>query len=235
MTAGRDGENMTTGCCEINETAKPLAEARKIVEGLLPSARRMTFPETREPVVEMKPARPTRGDGQHADSKVILVVKGSVTFTRESAGGIHFGTAQAPAVIGLIGSPLRIHNFKLVAEGRSEIYSLAREKAISEIESLGLIQPVLDYYAYVTDMEYKYSDRLINKSSYETVCSLLQELALYPEEKRLRISVANFILSRTNMGRSGMMRILSELRKGEYVDIVYGRLIGLRKPLPKVY
>lgn len=230
-TLGGDITSVNVQRQNSNELFKPLVEARNIIACLLPSAECIKHHASGSQPLDLVTSTGTN----NVEKKVVILTRGTINFIRESAGGIHFGTAQAPAIIGLIGSPLRINGFKLVAEERSEIYSLPRESAIALIDEHGLLLDALNYCAYITDVEYKYSDRLINKTSYEMVCSLLQELALYPEEKRLKISVAQFIIDRTHMGRSGMMRILSELRKGGYVNIVYGRLMSLGKPFPKVF
>lgn len=76
---------------------------------------------------------------------------------------------------------------------------------------------------------------LINKNSYQIVCGLLLELYQYPLEKRLKMSVANYILDRSNLARSGVMKILAALRVGEFVDIQRGKLIKVLKKFPSDY
>jgi hypothetical protein len=44
--------------------------------------------------------------------------------------------------------------------------------------------------------------------------TLILELGSYPEEYREQINVLNFIQRRTNLSRSGILYVLSELRKG---------------------
>lgn len=211
---------------EIN---KPVAEVQRIIERLLLAA---------------MPVAMQQGGGtvnlQTLSSKetglmVILLLKGQINFIRTTSGGILFGAANAPAVLGLQGSTFRKDVFKYVAASNTEICILPRETAITLIKEHGLIHEVLDYHAYISDMEVSYSNRLINKTTYEMVCTLLTELATLPEPVRLKTSVAQYILERSKMGRSGMMRILADLRKGEYIYIRNGKLIKILKNLPKVY
>ena len=87
----------------------------------------------------------------------------------------------------------------------------------------------------MSDIQAKGGNLLINSTAYEIVSTLLMELADVPEEKRLKISVANYIIDRSNLARSGVMKILSELRIGGYIDINYGKLICVNKRFPTVY
>lgn len=208
---------------------KPEDDVTKIIQCLLPAAR---------PVVMQE------GGGTinlHTLNKkedglaVILLLKGQINFIRNPSGGILFGAAYAPSVLGLQGSEFRKDIFKYVAVGDCEVYVLSRNEAIDLVNEYGLTREAFNYHAYIADMEVKYSNRLINKTTYEMVCTLLIELAGLPESVRLKTSVAQFILERSNMGRSGMMRILADLRKGEYIDIQNGKLIKITKVFPRVY
>ncbi|HHH3455036.1 winged helix-turn-helix transcriptional regulator [Klebsiella variicola] len=73
---------------------------------------------------------------------------------------------------------------------------------------------------------------LMGVDSYLMVRTLLMELAGYPEAYRRKINVLNFILRRTNLSRSRIMSILSELRKGDYIMIHRGVLRTIAHPLP---
>jgi len=73
---------------------------------------------------------------------------------------------------------------------------------------------------------------LMGVDSYLMVRTLLMELAGYPEAYRRKINVLNFILRRTNLSRSRIMSILSELRKGDYITIHRGVLRTIAHPLP---
>lgn len=211
-----------------SDLAKPQV-VKTIIECLLPAATPIVIPESGGSI--NLHTFNIHGDGL----AVILLLKGKINFLRTASKGILFGAAYAPAVLGLQGSHFRKDIFKYVAVEDSEIYVLSRDIAIGLINQRGLIREVLDYHAYISDMEVIYSTRLINKSSYEVVCTLLNELAEQPEAVRLKSSVSQFILERSKMGRSGMMRILADLRKGEYVDIQNGRLIKILKRFPSIY
>lgn len=213
----------------IFNAAKPEQEVLRIIECLIPLG---------VPVIMQE------GGGvlnlniynkKQNDLPVILLLSGQINFIRKSSGGILFGSARAPSVLGLQGSSFRFNVFKYMAVGDCDIRIVPRNAAIDLINEQQLAREVLNYHAYIADMEVNYSNRLINRSSYEMVYALLYELAELPDPVRLKTGVAKFIIERSNIGRSGLMRILADLRKGKYVDIQNGKLIKILNVLPKVY
>ncbi|WP_185955870.1 helix-turn-helix domain-containing protein [Limnobaculum zhutongyuii] len=72
------------------------------------------------------------------------------------------------------------------------------------------------------------------KSSYLVVRHLLLQLNLLPKEKRYSINIAEFIQERTNLSRSYIMKVLSDLKTGGYITLRKGRLIELNH-LPAKY
>lgn len=71
------------------------------------------------------------------------------------------------------------------------------------------------------------------ESSYHTVKSMLQRYlyrkTLNDEENE---GIASFIIRRTNLSRSYVFRVLSELKEGEYITVKKGKLISIDKKLP---
>lgn len=64
--------------------------------------------------------------------------------------------------------------------------------------------------------------------------SLLIEMSNEPDEIIRNYSIEKYISERCYLGRSGIMKILSDLRKGGYVEIKRGKLIKIIK-LPEKY
>lgn len=78
----------------------------------------------------------------------------------------------------------------------------------------------------------KYSADVLSKNKYRRVRSLIyqyesQKESLFP----LRVSISEFILSRVTTSRSQVMKVLSELRKGEYIHIKRGCLMSINRKL----
>ncbi len=71
-------------------------------------------------------------------------------------------------------------------------------------------------------------------SSYEIIRFQLQELMNESERIRTSITAANYIKSRTYLSRSGIMRIIAELREAGYIELNRGILVAI-KHLPLKY
>lgn len=79
----------------------------------------------------------------------------------------------------------------------------------------------------------KYSGDVLSKNNYRRVRQLIYQ---YESQKemffQLRESISEFILSRVKISRSQVMKILSELRKGEYIHTERGYLMSINRKLP---
>lgn len=207
---------------------KPLAEIQRLIDCLLPAAKQV---DTRKggAINLVKQSK------NNTEFFVILLISGEIELYRTASNNLLFATASGQNVLGLLGSSLRFSTYKFVPSKNSEIYILPREQAIELIIKHTLIRELLTIHSFISDVQEKGGNLLINSTAYEIVCTLLMELADVPEEKRLKISVANYIIDRSNLARSGVMKILSELRIGGYIDINYGKLICVNKHFPAVY
>lgn len=165
---------------------------------------------------------------------VILLISGEINIHCVS-DELLFATTDGPSIFGLQGSAFRFDIYRFSATQGSEIYVLTRDQAIDLVAEQGAIRDLLEYQTYFNDYQSERSNLLINKTAYEIVRALLIELYKVPKEKRLKISVANYILERSNLARSGVMKILADLRSGEYIVIQNGKLISLQRKLPNVY
>lgn len=74
----------------------------------------------------------------------------------------------------------------------------------------------------------------IGGTAYTRVRTMLMELWLYPEEARSSINIEQFIRQRTQLSRSIVMKIIADLRKGGYIEVVSGRLVNMKR-LPASY
>lgn len=75
---------------------------------------------------------------------------------------------------------------------------------------------------------------LVGVDSYTMIRSILIEVWNYPESYRHQINILNIVQRRTKISKSRIMKILSELRKGNYIVIQKGRLENINS-LPKAF
>jgi CRP-like cAMP-binding protein len=71
-------------------------------------------------------------------------------------------------------------------------------------------------------------------TSYELICQQLVQLMNEDESYRRGITAERYIRDKTQLSRSGVMRILADLKAGGYVEMEEGRLIKINK-LPAKY
>ena len=172
-----------------------------------------------------------------SESGFILLEKGvaSVCFAENQ---LVISTVLAPAILGLIdnygvfnGLPDKRH-CSLFAETDLSGRWIAHQAAVNILNEKNLWQEmahILTQRLMVLSMRER---ELLGVDSYQMVRILLMELAVYSETYRRQINVLRFIQRRTNLSRSRIMSILSELRKGGYIIIHRGVLMTIAQPLP---
>lgn len=172
-----------------------------------------------------------------SESGFILLEAGvaSVCFAENQ---LVISTILAPAILGLIdnygvfnGLPDKRH-CSLFAETDLSGRWIAHQAAVNILNEKNLWQEmahILTQRLMVLSMRER---ELLGVDSYQMVRILLMELAVYSETYRRQINVLRFIQRRTNLSRSRIMSILSELRKGGYIIIHRGVLMTIAQPLP---
>jgi len=165
---------------------------------------------------------------------VILLIKGEIDIFR-NVDNLLFANASGPCIFGMQGTAFRFDVYQFRASKDSELRVLTQKEALSLMIENNALNDLVIFQSYFSDYQAHRDNLLINKSTYEIICSFLYELERVPMPQRLKISVANYILERSNLARSGVMKILADLRTGEYVDIQNGKLMSILRKLPKVY
>jgi len=210
---------------------KPVDDIEQLITCLQPVSLRLTLNKGKS----INLITSTNENKYEKECVVILLVKGEIDLWSVVTDRRLVAVFQAPAVFGLMGSSFRNEIYKITPKSGCEVYYLSRDVALDRIAKQGLIREVLSYYSYMSDYQTRSSNLLINRTSYEIVCALLQEINAIPYEKRIKISVINYILVRSKLARSGVAKILSDLRFGGYIEIQYGKLKGILKRFPCVY
>ncbi|RJT44745.1 helix-turn-helix domain-containing protein [Rahnella woolbedingensis] len=204
---------------------KPLEAITRLVEVCLPHATAVVADEKNIPITM---------NAEDGKQQIILLVEGDIKGYR-SSDNLLYGIASAPAMLGLMTSEYSSTSFIFKANKDSKVWVLPRDVAIDLIAEHGLVRELIAYTTSFTDYRSYHSDLMINRTAYDIICGLLLEMERLPEEFRRKNSMANFILERSNLARSGVMKILADLRVGGYIDIQNGKLIAINKRLPDEY
>lgn len=216
--------NMTVG-----SAVQPMAKPLKAISRLISLFRTESVPlvyENDDCIVRLHNAS--------GELQVVLVLEGLVDVYR-SSDELLFATAIAPTIFGMQGSAYRYDMYTFQCNPDCKLETLLLSRAIELVAQHGLLEDLLAYQIYFNDYQAYRNNLLINKSAYEIVCALLFELEKIPADKRANISVLNFILARSHLARSGIMKILANLRQGLYINIENGKLISIIRKFPKEY
>lgn len=198
-------------------TSQPSPYAKTLVETLTPHA------VTRDYPVRVRIALSKQGVPQ-----CLLLQQGSLEVHRLE-DDLNIVTINAPAIVGI-----NNQNVSVVTAQPSKIATLPVSEAHKLIEEQGLWEVLAKHMLVINTKLFAYSKRLSAPSAYQMICSQLLELMSEPETLRLEITAERYIREKTHLSRSGVMKILSDLKNGNYIVLQEGRLIEI-KHLPSKY
>lgn len=209
---------------------------RSIIEKPLESIHRLmtAFVSMSKPYLIDSKNIEARLKGKEAGFDVYLLTKGRVDIWREADNRL-VETAFAPSILGLQGSVYRSQHYHLKFPAGAEVSTIPLQAAMEIIELQSLWRDVFYYQGYLNDRQLHHESLLINSSTYEIVCLFLKDLSHYSDSERAKLSVADYILQRSNLARSGVMKVLADLRFGGYIDIQHGKLIKILNNFPRNY
>ncbi|MFU2315122.1 helix-turn-helix domain-containing protein [Rahnella sp. PCH160] len=211
------------------DLSTPMLKPTEAINKLIVAFRTESVPveiKGQDSVIDLQPA--------NGEPRVLLVLEGALNIYR-TADNLRFVTAAAPNLFGMQGSPFRYNLYQFRSEKSTVLETLPHSRAVELINEHLLFREVLDFQTYLSDFQAYRTNLLISKSTYQIVRAFLFELEMMPPEQRLRTSVFNYIYEHTHLARSGVMKILSDLRQGEYINIENGKLIAILKKLPHEY
>lgn len=209
---------------------------RSVIEKPLESIHRLmtAFVSISKPYLLDSKNIEARLKGKEAGFDVYLLTKGRVDIWREVDNRL-VETAFAPSILGLQGSIYRSQHYHLKFPAGAEVSTIPLQAAMEIIELQSLWRDVFYYQGYLNDRQLHHESLLINSSTYEIVCLFLKDLSHYSDSERAKLSVADYILQRSNLARSGVMKVLADLRFGGYIDIQHGKLIKILNNFPRNY
>lgn len=171
--------------------------------------------------------------------RIVLLEEGILSYCRRD-DNMHISSGFAPSVMGLVDCygitydvTTRPEHY-LIAETECSGRTVLLSDFIRIADECDLWHDVARFLAFRLMVMCARDRELVGVDSYLKVRALLIEVWAYPQGYRKNINVLSFIQRRTGISRSRVLKILSELKKGEYVQIDNGRLVGLKK-LPVAY
>lgn len=159
-----------------------------------------------------------------------LIHEGSVTLHRRRDGMI-LNAEKSPFILG-ISNQLVVHSegiyFRATEQVRMSRLPLERFNML--IESFGLWESLCKTLIYNISRLFEHYTISSRMSTNEIIAFQLQELIQETEQIRTSVTAANYILVRTSLSRSSIMRRLAFLRDTGAITLERGILVNLNSP-----
>lgn len=204
------------------QAAKPVADIEKIIEQIAPFASR--FQASKGEVL-----RYYSGNKRTC----YLLHQGSVTLNRRGDGMV-LNSEQGTFILGVSNQFSQSENLYLRVNEDALMSRLPLERFNLLIESCVLWESLCKVLVYTASRVYEHCTLISQMSSYEIIRFQLQELMNESDRIRTSMTAANYIKNRTYLSRSGIMRIIAELREAGYIELNRGVLVAINH-LPLKY
>ncbi|MGU3415395.1 helix-turn-helix domain-containing protein [Enterobacteriaceae bacterium C34A] len=172
-----------------------------------------------------------QGYGEEAKSYVIT--EGMFSIYRET-DDLMMAAIKWPALAGFSTFTLNNDATYIKTITPCKIAVLAKSQAEKIIDQHNLWKLLALHRGETLRKLYYSHTSLITPTAYEAIRIQLLLLMNEPEEYRLSVPVEGYIRQKTLMSRSGIMKILSQLRQGDYIQVENGKLISVNR-LPDRY
>ena len=169
-----------------------------------------------------------------ADSEYIhIVMSGEVEFRRNS-DELSMFIIRSPFIIGLASIFYSSDHSYVIARSNVVVRSIKKDdfkQLITEKNLWPELSKVLSWYVCVLG---KRDDILVARSAYSVVREFLIEINDLITLHHRDINIYDYIQEYTNLARSTIIKILSDLKKGHYIVVEKGKLVSLNS-LPERY
>lgn len=204
------------------QAVKPVAEIDKIIEQIAPFAK--CFKANKGEIL-----RYYSGNKRTC----YLLHEGSVTLNRRGDGMV-LNSEHGSFILGVSNQFSQSENLYVRVNENALISRLPLERFNLLIESYALWESLCKVLIYTASRVYEHCTLVAQMSSYEIIRFQLQELMNESERIRTSMTAANYIKNRTYLSRSGIMRIIAELREAGYIELNRGILVAINH-LPLKY
>lgn len=195
----------------------------KLIEALLPHTTVQTYPPGQRLPLQVN-GIPT----------CYILLEGTTEFHR-GLDGLVVTRIYAPAIAGL--ADVQFATFRdswIETRELSQVATMSMAQAYDIIRQNDLMETLVGHINGIFGKLYYYNLLNTAPSAYEVIRYQLMELMTETEEFRASTTVEKYIRAKTNLSRSGILKILAELKTGEYVEMDEGRLVKINK-LPAKY
>lgn len=164
-------------------------------------------------------------ENQH---QCLILFSGSIALYR-SNDGLIINSESGPYIFGVNSQLHFSQHIHLRTLEKSRVGLIPLHDAYEIIAKQQLWESVSRLLAYSSAKIYSHCFEVSKLSSYEIILHQLEALNNESLEIRQKITAANYILSRTLLSRSGVMKILAKLRNEGYIVLSRGVLVQINQ------
>lgn len=162
-----------------------------------------------------------------------VLLKGRVMIHR-SNHDLAMATVQGPAVIGLSNLHQTQMRGYIKTFNNCDIVILKMDFVNETVKHHNLWEPLAYHLMSLAGKLFHSYEDLTGPSAYDIVIAQLYALSNEEPSFRLSVTAESYIRDKTHLSRSGVMRILSALKEGGYIDMQRGVLLNIIK-LPEKF
>lgn len=162
-----------------------------------------------------------------------IIVSGEVEF-RRSSDDLCIFTLQGQCIFGVSAIFYNSTHMHGVVRSNAVVRSINKEEFHRLMTQHDLWPDLTKVLAWYICMLSKRDDVLVARSAYSVVREFLIEINELIVQQQRDINIYDYIQEYTNLARSTIIKILSDLKKGQYIVVEKGRLLSLTT-LPEKY
>lgn len=162
-----------------------------------------------------------------------LILEGNVAIHRHSDDRL-LVSVSSPAVYGIARQVIKNMDIYLTTVTPTVIGKIPVEQAEKIITDKGLWETLSRHLMVSIEKLYVYNAQISAPTAFDVVCGQLQELMSEESTLRMNLTAERYIRNKTSLSRSRVMQVLSDLKKGGYIELERGILLGINH-LPDKY
>ncbi|RJT46413.1 helix-turn-helix domain-containing protein [Rahnella woolbedingensis] len=169
-----------------------------------------------------------------AEENVIFLAQGGIQLYRRQ-DDLLISEIVAPYAFGIMHNRIESDYYYIKATGPTKFLTLPYDDFMKIAREHDLWETLFIVATHTVTYLIRRDVNLINRDRYNIVKSYLQDLNELPDEKKSKMTVTQYIVRRSGLSRSGVMGILSELKKGGYIVLKDGYLEYLADNIPNEF
>jgi CRP-like cAMP-binding protein len=163
----------------------------------------------------------------------VLITRGRFQLQRES-DDIVINFLKGPCILGLVNLTDMNIGAYLKTLTPCEIGMLPSDDLLKYIDAENLWKTLSQHLLLLSGKLTQVSQQFVASRMYDIVRTQLLEYISEDEALRNEMTIENYIRSKTNLSRSGIMKILKSLKTGGHIESVRGKSLKINS-LPKRY